>query len=196
MLSPVASSPAPGRATRALPSSRPVRLYDSWWTVSAAALVAVVVLTGALWCSSHVQTDQSLHTAALFVHLASLVLGFGAVLSADYYGLLWATRRCSFEEVLAATSRLHVPIWAGLGGLVASGMLLHPDLGSPVTLVKLGLVLALTLNGLQAGLLGRRLEASGGQVGRGRLAWGGATALISQACWWGAVVIGFLNTNG
>ncbi|MEU6862144.1 hypothetical protein ABZ924_02510 [Streptomyces sp. NPDC046876] len=195
MLSPAASSPATALAPRA-PQPRPVRLYDSWWTVSAAALVAVVVLTGALWCSAHVQTDHSLHTAALFVHLASLVLGFGAVLSADYYGLLWATRRCSFEEVLAATARLHVPIWAGLGGLVASGMLLHPDLGSPVTLVKIGLVLALTLNGLQAGLLGRRLEASGGEVGRGRLAWGGATALISQACWWGAVVIGFLNTNG
>ncbi len=193
MLSSVAPAPA-APTPRALPA-RPVRLYDSWWTVSAGALVAVVVLAGAVWCSTHVRTDESLHTVALFAHLASLVLGFGAVLSADYYGMLWATRRCSFEEVLAATSRLHVPIWAGLGGLVASGMMLHPDLGSTVTLVKLGLVLALTLNGLQAGLLGRRLEAAGGAVGRGKLVWGGATALISQACWWGALAIGFLNTN-
>ncbi|MGW7103094.1 hypothetical protein [Streptomyces sp. NPDC054838] len=179
--------------TAVLPS-RPVRLYDSWWSVAAGALVALLALTAGLWVSVHVHTDATLHTAALFVHLASLVLGFGAVLSADYHGLLWATGRCDLSEVLGATSRLHVPIWAGLGGLVASGMMLHPDLGSPLTLTKLALVFLLTLNGLQAGLLGRRLTAAR-QVGRGLLVWGGATALMSQVCWWGAVVIGFLNTN-
>ncbi|MEU5807526.1 hypothetical protein [Streptomyces sp. NPDC047718] len=173
-----------------------MRLYDSWWTVAAGALGAVVVLAAALWCSAHVHTDPALHSAALFAHLASLVLGFGAVLSADYHGLLWATRRCSFAEAIGATARLHVPIWAGLAGLVLSGMMLRPDLGSPLTLAKLGLVLVLTLNGLQAGLLGRRLEAAGGSVRRRALVWGGVTALVSQVCWWGAVVIGFLNSNG
>ncbi|GLX17860.1 MULTISPECIES: hypothetical protein [Streptomyces] len=174
---------------------RPVRLYDSWWTVAAGALCALVVLAAGLWCSLHMQADAAMHSAALFAHLASLVLGFGAVLSADYYGLLWATGRCGLAEVVAATSRLHVPIWAGLGGLVVSGLMLHPDLTSTLTLTKIGLVALLTVNGLQAGLLGRRLEAATGEVGRGLLVWGGATALVSQACWWGAVVIGFLNTN-
>ncbi|MFD5513523.1 hypothetical protein ACFWIB_38095 [Streptomyces sp. NPDC127051] len=184
-------SPHPAAA---LPS-QPVRLYDSWWTVVAAALGAMLALTSGLWVSLHVHTDPTLHTAALFVHLASLVVGFGAVLSADYHGLLWATGRCGLTEVLSATSRLHVPIWAGLAGLVGSGMMLHPDLGSPLTLTKLALVFALTVNGLQAGLLGRRL-ATASTVGRGLLVWGGVTALVSQICWWGAVVIGFLNTNG
>ncbi|MEU3468759.1 hypothetical protein ABZ716_12690 [Streptomyces sp. NPDC006687] len=174
---------------------RPVRLYDSWWTVAAGALCALVVLAAGLWCSVHVRTDAALHSAALFAHLASLVLGFGAVLSADYHGLLWAAGRCTLEEVLAATARLHVPIWAGLGGLVVSGLMLHPDVHSPLTLTKLGLVAALTVNGLQAGLLGRRLACAGGGTGRGLLVWGGVTALVSQVCWWGAVVIGFLNTN-
>ncbi|MBT2402555.1 MULTISPECIES: hypothetical protein [unclassified Streptomyces] len=187
------SSPAVS-APHGVPA-RPLRLYDSWWTVAAAGLVAVLVLTAGLWFSLHVRTDETLHTAALFVHLASLVLGFGAVLSADYHGLLWATGRCTLTEALGATTRLHVPIWAGLGGLVASGMMLHPDLGSPLTLAKVGLVLLLTLNGLQAGLLCRRLAAAAGPVGRGVTAWGGVTALLSQLCWWGAVVIGFLNTN-
>ncbi|KPH98266.1 hypothetical protein OV450_0906 [Actinobacteria bacterium OV450] len=196
MLSSVAPAPVAAPSPGHTPAARPVRLYDSWWTVAAAGLFAALALTAALWLSAHVRTDASLHTAALFVHLASLVLGFGAVLSADYYGVLWATRRCSLEEVLGAASRLHVPIWAGLGGLVASGMMLHPDLGSKLTLTKLALVLALTLNGLQAGLLGRRLAAATGPVGRGMLAWGGATAAVSQACWWGAVAIGFLNSNG
>ena len=27
------------------------------------------------------------------------------------------------------------------------------------------------------------------------LAWGAITALVSQACWWGAVVIGFVNSR-
>lgn len=182
-------------STAVRPSFRPIRLYDSWWTVAAGALVAMLVLTAGLWCSLHVQTDATMHTAALFAHLASLVVGFGAVLSADYYGLLWATGRCTLAEVLGATSRLHVPIWAGLGGLVLSGLMLHPDMDSPLTLTKLGLVAALTLNGLQAGLLARRLEAATETIERKLLVWGGATALVSQACWWGAVVIGFLNSN-
>ncbi|MEV7725664.1 hypothetical protein AB0P15_13115 [Streptomyces sp. NPDC087917] len=177
-------------------SPRPIRLYDSWWTVAAGALAALLMLTAGLWCSLHLQTDATMHTAALFAHLASLVLGFGAVLSADYYGLLWATGRCTIAEVIGATSRLHVPIWVGLGGLVLSGLMLHPDLHSPLTLTKLALVAALTLNGLQAGLLGRRLEAAAEDpVGSKLLIWGGLTALVSQACWWGAVIIGFLNTN-
>ncbi|MEU9176138.1 hypothetical protein AB0C90_04615 [Streptomyces sp. NPDC048550] len=189
MLSPAAASMPAATPTR------PLRLYDSWWTVAAAGLVAMMVLTAGLWFSLHVRTDETLHTAVLFVHLASLVLGFGAVLAADYHGLLWATGRCSLTEVISATSRLHVPIWAGLGGLVVSGLMLHPDLHSLLTQAKIALVGLLTLNGLQAGLLGRRLAEATGPVGRGLTAWGGATALLSQVCWWGAVAIGFLNTN-
>ncbi|WP_407840503.1 hypothetical protein ACE1OC_35920 [Streptomyces sp. DSM 116496] len=139
----------------------------------------MLALTAGLWCSLHVQTDAKMHTAALFAHPASLVLGFGAVLSADYYGLLWATGRCALAEVVGATSRLHVPIWAGLGGLVLSGLMLHPDMGSPLTLTMLGLVAALTLNGLQAGLLARRLEAATETINPKLLAWGGATAQLS-----------------
>ncbi|MET9853071.1 hypothetical protein ABZY57_09010 [Streptomyces sp. NPDC006450] len=154
----------------------------------------MIVLTIGLWISVHMKTDPALHTAALFAHLASLVVGFGAVLSADYYGLLWAMGRCPLAEVVSATSRLHVPIWAGLGGLVVSGMMLEPDLNSSLTLAKLGLVVLLTLNGLQAGLLGHRLAAASEATPR-LLLWGGATAVISQLCWWGAVTIGFLNTN-
>jgi hypothetical protein len=171
-------------------------MFDSWWTVSAAALGAVVLLTMGLWCSLHIRTDATLHTVALFVHLASLALGFGAVLSADYHGLLWATGRCRLAEVLAVTERLHTPIWAGLAGLVASGVMLHPRLDSPLTLTKIALVLVLTLNGLQAGLLGRQL-AQQPEAGPSRaiLVRGAVTALVSQLCWWGAVVIGFLNTQ-
>ncbi|MEV7419893.1 hypothetical protein [Streptomyces sp. NPDC089919] len=177
-----------------VPVLRPVRMYDSWWTVAAAALTALVLLVGGLWFSVHVRTDPVLHETALFVHLASLALGFGAVLAADWFGALWLLGRASLGEALAVTSRLHTPIWAGLGGLVASGLMLHPDLSSPLTRTKLVLVALLTVNGLQAGLLTRRLNAPQAPGPR-TLAWAGGTALLSQLCWWGAVVVGFLNTR-
>ncbi|MFF4352535.1 hypothetical protein [Streptomyces sp. NPDC001530] len=134
---------------------------------------------------------------ALFIHLASLVLGFGAVLVADYYGLLWMTGRSTLSDTLVGTARLHVPIWTGLAGLIASGVMLHPDMTASLTRTKLALVLILTLNGLQAGLLHRRMaeQASSAPLPRRMLVWGAFTALVSQLCWWGAVVIGFLNSQ-
>ncbi|MFE1953660.1 hypothetical protein ACFW9D_24695 [Streptomyces sp. NPDC059524] len=172
-------------------------LYDSWWTVAPASLAVCSALAATVWISQHLHADPALHTAALFVHLASLVLGFGAVLIADYYGLLWMTGRCSLNDALAGTARLHVPIWTGLAGLVGSGVLLHPDLASPLTRTKLVLVLVLTLNGLQAGLLNRRTaqHAASAPLTPRFLAWGATTALVSQICWWGAVMIGFRNSQ-
>ncbi|WP_229845112.1 hypothetical protein [Streptomyces cinnamoneus] len=175
-------------------AARPVGLFDSWWTVGGAAVAASAAWAGSVWVSVHVQADASLHTAALFAHLVGLVLGFGAVLVADYHGLLWMTGRCTLREAVGSAGRLHLPIWAGLAVLVLSGMMLHPDPSATLTRIKLVLVLALTLNGLQAGLLNKRM--AGQPAAPRHLIWGGATALISQICWWGAVVIGFLNSRG
>ncbi|MEV5240783.1 hypothetical protein AB0K89_17020 [Streptomyces cinnamoneus] len=176
--------------------ARPVGLYDSWWTVGGAALAICAAWAVSVFVAVHLQADATLHTAALFVHLASLVLGFGAVLVADYYGLLWITGRCSLQDAVGSASRLHFPIWAGLAGLVASGLFLHPNPSAPLTLAKLVMVLVLSLNGLQAGLLNKRMAAHAATSAEPRyLAWGGATAIVSQICWWGAVVIGFMNTQ-
>lgn len=177
--------------------ARRLGLYDSWWTIAAASLAACLALVACAWVSLHLHADPALHTAALFVHLASLVLGFGAVLVADYHGLLWITGRCTLNDALGSAARLHVPIWTGLAGLVVSGVMLHPDLTSPLTRTKLALVLILTLNGLQAGLLNRRTaqRASSTPLPPRLLAWGATNALVSQVCWWGAVVIGFRNSQ-
>ncbi|MGW1892776.1 hypothetical protein ACWCP6_21435 [Streptomyces sp. NPDC002004] len=159
--------------------------------------MACAVLAASAWVSLHLRADAALHDAALFVHLASLVLGFGAVLMADYWGLLWMSGRCTLREALDTAGRLHVPIWTGLAGLVVSGMALEPDLSSAFTRTKLALVVALTLNGLQAGLLNRRMaqQDPAAPLARGLLARGAATALVSQVCWWGAVAIGFHNSR-
>jgi hypothetical protein len=132
--------------------------------------------------------------AVLFIHLSSLVLGLGAVLVADYHAILWLVRRCSLREVGVSAERLQLLIWLGLVGLVLSGLLLKPDLNSTITIIKLALVLVLTVNGLQVRLLSRRIAAaSQWRISLLDGAWGAASGLVSQICWWGAAFIGFWN---
>ncbi|MGQ4615694.1 hypothetical protein [Nocardia sp. R7R-8] len=192
--------PAPrtrtGRRWPAAEPQRPLALHDSWWTVSAAGLLATSILAATLWISVHVRVDAALHTAGLFVHLAALIVGFGGVLVADYLMALWLSGRSTLADAITGMSRLHAPIWVGLTGLVMSGCFLEPDLGSGATRTKMVLILLLTLNGLQATVLSKRLsrETSGTPPTR-LLIWGAASGAVSQVCWWGAVGIGFWNAQ-
>jgi microcompartment protein CcmK/EutM len=89
-------------------------------------------------------------------------------------------------------------VWLGLTGLVASGALLSPDTDSPLTRVKLVLVALVTVNGLHAGVLHAALDragASGAPLPRRLLVRGLAAGAVSQLGWWGATVIGMLNTT-
>jgi hypothetical protein len=153
------------------------------------------VLGVAIWLSARLNPDPALHNVALFIHLASLVLGFGAVLVGDYFIVLWLARRATLAEVTYGIAWLHLPIWLGLTGLVLSGVLLEPDLTTGMTQVKLALVVVLTLNGLQAMIFSKRMEASAGALSVRLLAWGAVTTAVSQACWWGSVWIGFWTTT-
>ncbi|MER6487208.1 hypothetical protein V6P99_37340 [Streptomyces virginiae] len=57
-------------------------------------------------------------------------------------------------------------------------------------------MLLLSLNGVQAFALHQRLAAvGGGPVSRRLMIRGAVTASVSQAAWWGAVAIGFLNSQ-
>ncbi|TQC43270.1 hypothetical protein EEB14_44100 [Rhodococcus sp. WS4] len=175
---------------------RPLALHDSWWTIALAGVLASVTVAVVLWISAHVTVDPLLHTAALFVHLASLVLGFGGVLISDYLVLLWVSGRSTLTEAITGAHRLHLPIWAGLAGLVASGALLEPNLASTLTRIKVACVLILTLNGLQALILSRRMaRAATVSLAPTLTLWGATTATISQICWWTAVWIGFWNAE-
>ncbi|GAA1070542.1 hypothetical protein [Kitasatospora arboriphila] len=168
-------------------------------TVARCLLVSVglcVLWAGSAWTAGHVRTDASLHTVALFVHLVALVVGFGAVLAVDYMGALWLLGRRTLAQAVESTGPLHVPVWAGLAGLTASGILLEPQLDSPLTRVKLLLVLLIALNGVHATALTKRLEAAGpGRPKRRLLVRGALSALVSQLGWWGALAIGFWNTR-
>jgi hypothetical protein len=163
----------------------------------AALPLAVTVGVGAaVWVGASVHPHPTVHQGALFVHLACLVLGFGSVLTVDWVAAGWALRRRSFDDVMTAAGHAHAPIWAGYAGLVASGALLEPDLHSPLTLVKLAMVLVIGCNGAVATSLQHRLTATSPAGPTGRLMLlSGVVAGVSQMCWWSATMIGFVNAR-
>lgn len=150
--------------------------------------------------STVVSLPEPAHTAVLFVHLGSLIVGFGAVLMIDWHALLWATEWSSVRELRQADRTLVLPVWIGLAGLLTSGALLEPDLESPMTQVKLAAVLVLSLNGVAltrwtfelARLPARaRFRSLSPRVRTGFI----ASAVVSQIAWWLAVLIGMLNST-
>lgn len=177
--------PAPPQGSRSLPA----------WALALIGVAATAVLIGVVWAAAHLQADRALHTGALFIHIVALVVGFGAVLTVDWYALLWLLGRRSLHEMAKIGAAVHLPIWLGLAGLVLSGMLLRPDLSAPLTWIKLGLVLLITLNGLHAYAIGERLLRLDGEVPRRLLLRASAAAALSQLGWWGATIIGFFNTG-
>jgi hypothetical protein len=166
-----------------------------WVRVVAATGGMGAALTAAMWAATHVHTDEVLHEVALFLHLACLVLGFGSVLAVDWVATLWLMQRRTLADVLRTADNTHLPIWIGYAGLVASGMLLEPDLSNPMTMLKVALVLLIGWNGVLAGVLHGRLSHLHETPGRNLLAAAGTVGAISQLGWWGAMVIGFLNAR-
>lgn len=154
----------------------------------------------AVWASTVLAPPEWLHGGALFVHLASLVVGLGAVLMIEWHALLWATGWSYVRELRQADRTMILPVWVGLTGLLASGALLEPDLGQPTTLVKLVAVLVLSLNGVAltrwtSDLARLPPNARFHSLPWRARAWFVASAIVSQAAWWTAVVIGLLNST-
>jgi hypothetical protein len=154
----------------------------------------------AIAVASVIDAPWPLRRGALFLHLGALVAGFGAVLVVDLHGVLWLIGRRRLGDLLTITDALQPLIWGGLAVLVASGVLLAPNLGLPRTDVKLVLVLVAALNGMWAHELSGRLRAhaahaAAGAVDQGLLLKVLGAGAISQAAWWGATLIGFLATT-
>lgn len=180
---------SPRHADVPLRRPRPVLLRTA-----AAITVAWVAV---VWTSPRIEVGPEVHRLALFCHLAALVVGFGAVLAMDWLGLQWMLRRLDLVTLLRTTHNAHLLVWLGLAGLVASGALLGPNTGAPLTRVKLVAVLAVALNGLWVGRLQQRLARyTDSRPPWTLLACGGLAALVSQSGWWIATVVGFLSSQG
>lgn len=166
------------------------------WTLIVADVLICLAWAGSVWAALHVEAGPAGRTVALFVHLGALVIGLGAVLTIEYYGALWLLGRQSLRPALEFAAPLHVPVWVGLAGLVLSGITLDPDPHVALTRVKLALVLLIALNGVHAQALHRTLaDQSGAWPPRRLLMRGVISAVLSQLGWWGAMTIGFLNSQ-
>jgi len=162
-----------------------------------ALAVLVVVWADAVVVGGQVNPPRPVFQAAVLVHLASMAVGLGGVVAVDAVGLRWLRNRRPLGDVLRIGADVEVPIWLGYAGLLVSGALLAPDLSQPLMWVKLLLVLGIGVGGIGAYRLRRaaaaypalltRADAPPSLVRRATVA-----AVVSQVCWWGALVAGVL----
>ncbi len=135
----------------------------------------------------------------LFVHLSSLILGFGSVLVTDLYGLLWLRGRVSFPQVTKVSGVTARFIWVGWGGMVAAGipLILLKGMVDDLMIVKLFLVAVIGVNGVLLHLLHKRVEhyKEGEDVPPVLMFRLTLSLLVSQLAWWGALLIGFLHRH-
>lgn len=150
--------------------------------------------------STTVDLPAPAHRVLVLVHLACLVVSFGAVLMIEWHALHWAATRIPLGRLRQADSTMVVPAWLGLGGLLLSGALLEPNLQDPITLVKMAAVLVLLLNGVALTAWTSRLDrlpadtlfrALPSRVRLGCI----ATSVVSQLAWWTALGIGVFNST-
>jgi hypothetical protein len=166
-------------------------------TPSEARLLGIVVATiiGLVFLSTLINPPHWLQLVALFIHLISLVVGFGSVLAVDWYGLLSLSRRVTIGDVLLTAERLIPLTWLGLAGLAASGVLLKPDLSSWLVVVKLCCVLGVGIVGVLALATSRLIERQMPTPTRSLIHRGMVLAGLSQSFWWTAVIIGFITNE-
>lgn len=175
-------------------SQAPARaLVIPGWGRLAATGVAILIAGVVAISIATISPPPAVHAVGLFVHLAALVVGFGAVLHVEWVGLLWLLGRRESSDILLVARTSAVPIWGGYAGLALSGLVLEPELANGWTLVKLGAVIVIGLNGVVATGVHEAMERSGESA---RLFVAGTlAAVVSQTCWWTATVIGFINAH-
>jgi hypothetical protein len=145
--------------------------------------------------------DSFLFYIFLFGHLASLILGFGAVLVTDVFGLLWVAKfkKVTLHFLVSVSAITSKVIWIGWAGLVATGipLILMKGYVDNLTKLKLFFVLLVGLNGLFLHWLHGQLTKVQERntlppLLKFRTFVG---SLISQVAWWGALLIGFAHRH-
>jgi hypothetical protein len=177
-----------------VPAATPTPARATDFLIATLAWVVVIVASATV----PLQASQ-VTRAALFIHLVAMAIGFGSVVMIDVYGLMWLFGYKTLYELVDLAAIAHGVISVGIGGLLASGVALRPDLSSPLARCKLLLVLVVMLNGVWAQRVLHGMKATLPPDVRGaNIPWAGfqkalTAALISQASWWGSIAIGFLT---
>lgn len=200
----IAGAPAP--ATRTELAAEPARAMP---VTASGGQRTQLILLGILWTAGwlasvvighHVNFGPELHRIGLAVHILALVMSLGTILVVDWLGLLWLLGKAQMHGSGKLEAAAKPLIWGGLALLLASGVLIRPDLTNPATAIKLGCVLVLILNGLSIAPAMHRLLALPAATRFGQLARVLRLRLmialsVSQACWWTAVLIGLINST-
>lgn len=135
----------------------------------------------------------------LFIHLSGLVLGLGAVLVTDLYGLLWLRDRVRFPQLVRVSGVNERFIWAGWGTMIAAGipLILLKGAVDNLMLIKLFFVALIGINGIFLHLVHNQIEdiREGQQVPNVVMFRLVLTIFVSQLSWWGALTIGFLHRH-
>lgn len=135
----------------------------------------------------------------LFLHLLSLVIGFGAVMVIDSFGLLWIFKRVRLSTVMRTADVTQRLIWIGWTGLVFSGSGLLIIRGSidQALIIKLFFVALLGLNGVYLHFIKSGFSGIADDQPLPALYYFRITlaSSVSQLGWWGAMLIGFLHHN-
>ena len=168
--------------------------------VGTLAVAAVVAWSLAVMLAPSLSTGGPTHALAVSAHIIAMVMAFGAILLVDWHGFLWLINKRQLAETVRLDGAAGPLIWSGTALLLLSGAFLSPDLSSPLTVVKLGAVLALMLNGIMLIPLMRRLVVKPPTTTFRDLPIGQRAHMliclgISQACWWTAIIVGFINAE-
>lgn len=134
---------------------------------------------------------------ALFIHIVSLITGFGSVLVIDTFGLLWLLKKVPLSFVMKVANVTQRLIWLGWFGLVASGsyMLLNKGFIDNLTWMKLFFVALVGLNGIWLHLIKKGFERiqDNPRVPAKLIFDMSVSTTVSQVGWWSAILIGFLH---
>lgn len=135
----------------------------------------------------------------LFVHLVSLIVGFGSVMVIDIFGLLWLLKKVKLSFVNQVANTTQVLIWIGWSGLVLTGIPLILIKGniSGLATVKIFAVIVLGLNGIFLHIIKKSMvgivdDTEIPSLFKFRIT---LATIVSQLGWWTAIVIGFLNNK-
>jgi hypothetical protein len=159
----------------------------------------MLALYASLWLGSSLIPADWLHISMLFVHLASIIVGLGSAVFLEFNGLLWTIGRSTLADVRQTEQSVSALAWLGILGLFFSGAFLEPNLEDPLTVVKMAAVLVVAMNGVAMTRLTAELGRLPATIPFARVPrrvqlWCIWSALVSQAAWWTAVIIGMLNT--
>lgn len=140
-----------------------------------------------------------LNHVLLFIHLVSLVIGFGAVIVIDTFGLLWLLKKAKLSFVQQVANTTQPLIWIGWSLLVLTGIPLLIMKGgvSGLSMIKIFAVLMLGVNGIYLHIIKKSMDSINENSVMPALAKFRITlaSFVSQVGWWTAIVIGFLNNK-